>query len=75
MKKNYNMDQAILIADLEQPWQTDELIQVRTGKSVPIFLSSACSFSQSSFPRLGLDRKASRGYRSVSMKSLKNETS
>lgn len=31
------MNQSTLIAGLEQPWQKDELIEVRTGKSKPVF--------------------------------------
>lgn len=36
-KTRQTMDHDTLVAELEQPWQKDELIQVRTGKSKPVF--------------------------------------
>lgn len=41
------MDQDTPIAELEQPWQKDELIEVRTGRSKPVFGLSLQSASPS----------------------------
>lgn len=31
------MDEDTIISELEQPWQRDHLVEVRTGKSKPVF--------------------------------------